>query len=311
MLGRFLRRGARPAPIAGPPALGLPGVRLLVAIAHHHAPERLPFLLEVARALGDFAVDRLDVVVITNLEDAGAREAIRRLLRPVLAVPGDVEVIPAGRLEHPFHLPWSHKPLISERFLAGQAWTHFIYLEDDIRFGFAAFRHFLAARPLLAPHGLVPGFFRVEFSAAKGALHALDQTAPFDAAARPGIDAGGLRFVAAPNPYCAMYVLDRDLAEEHVADPAFDREASRQISTWEVRERAAMGLCWSRVPNGFSARQVIAVDPVERIVMPGCLVGHLAGNYADDPARPFGKVPLAAVLDPRAWPDPGKAADVR
>ena len=311
MIGRFLRRGAQPAPVADPPALGLPSVRVLVAIAHHHVPERLPFLLEVARALGDFAVERLDVVVITNLEDAGAREAIRRLVRPVLAVPGDVEVIPAGRLEHPFHLPWCHKPLISERFLAGQAWTHFVYLEDDIRFGFAAFRHFLAARPLLAPHGLVPGFFRVEFSATKGALHALDQTAPFDAAALPGIKAGGLRFVAAPNPYCAMYVLDRDLAEEHVADPAFDREASRQISPWEVRERAAMGLCWSRVPLGFSARQVIAVDPVEWTVAPACLVAHLAGNYADDPAWHFGKVPLAAVLDPRAWPSPGETSDVR
>ena len=311
MIGRFLRRGARPAPIAEPPALGLPGVRLLVAIAHHHAPERLPFLLEVARALGDFAVDRLDVVVITNLEDAGARAAIRCLVRPALAVPGDVEVMPAGRLAHPFHLPWSHKPLIRERFLPSRAWTHFVYLEDDIRFGFAAFRHFLAARPLLAPHGLVPGFFRVEFSATNRALQALDQTAPFDAATLPGIKAGGLRFVPAPNPYCAMYVLDRDLAEEHVADPAFDREASRQVSPWDVRERAAMGLCWSRIPRGFPARQVIAVDPVRREVAPGCLVAHLAGNYADDPASHFGKVPLSTVLDPRAWPGPGGAADVR
>lgn len=291
MIGRLLRRRVPTVPSAA-------SARLLVAIAHHHVPHRLKYLLEVVCALSDFAVARLDVVVIINQEASDERESIRRLLRPLLTVPGDVEIMLAGRLEHPFHLPWRHKALIADRFLGDQTWTHFVYLEDDIRFGFGAFRHFLAARPLLAAHGFVPGFFRFEYSPKKRALFALDQIQPFHAAALPGIEVGGQRFVAAPNPYCAMYVLDRELAEEHVADPSFDREGSERISPWDVRERAAMGLCWSRIPEGFTARQLIAVDTAHATVVPGCLVAHLAGNYTDDPDQPFGKVPLADVSSP-------------
>ncbi len=293
VISRLLRRvrpfGRGAAPVDASQA------RLLVAIAHHHAPARLPLLLEVARALGDFAVERLDIVIITNAQDPLTLSRLRAMVMTALVIPGDVEVLPCGALEHPYHLPWCHKPLIRDRFLAQRRWTHFVYLEDDIRFGFGAFRHFLTARPLLAPHGLVPGFFRVEFSGAHGTVQALDQVERFDASALPGIQTHGLRFVAAPNPYCAMYVLDRALAEEHVADPAFDREESRRISPWEDRERAAMGLCWSRIPPGFTARQVIAVGVSNRMLSPGCLVTHLANNYADDPSMPFGKIALADV----------------
>ena len=116
---------------------------LLVGITFHYVPARLFYLLDVVRALADFPVRRLDVVVLTNTVDPIERGSISDILGPLLRDGKTLEVLSCPGLAHPFDLAWSHKPLISERvFPNGSPYTHFVYLEDDTRFGYMNFCYF-------------------------------------------------------------------------------------------------------------------------------------------------------------------------
>jgi len=90
--------------------------------------------------------------------------------------------------------------------------------------------------------------------------------------------------------------LDRVLAGEYAASKSFDLDASKSISYWGTLERASMGLCWERPPRGFPVRHVVPVDEATMSVAPCCHVRHLPGNYANNPASQFGKLPVDAVL---------------
>ncbi len=274
---------------------------LLVAISAHYVPSRLPYLLEVLRSLADFDVQRLDVHVMVNEVEDGTRDRLQRLLAPSLPAGMSLTLHRVGGLAHPFDLTWAHKRLIPDIFLAeGSPYTHFAYLEDDMRFGAANFRYFLRFRPLLAPHGLLPSFLRVEYSAGFEELRFTEYRRRIDPAAARGVAVDGVRFVAVP-PYCALYVLDQPLAEEHVRSPSFDKEASEALSRWHVRERAAAGVCWDEVPRGFRTRYVVPLTPDAGGFAPECWVPHLHSTYADHPAASFGKIPVHRPFgDPEA-----------
>jgi hypothetical protein len=270
---------------------------LLVAISAHYVPARLPYLLEVVRALADINAQRLDIHVMVNEVDDETAARLHRLLSAALPAGRTVTINRVGGLDHPFDLTWAHKRLIPEVFLAeGSAFTHFLYLEDDMRFGAANLRYFLRFRPLLEPFGLLPSFLRIEYSAAAEELRFTEHRRPTDPASARGVTAGGVRFIATP-PYCALYVLDRPLARQHVESPSFDREASKALSRWAVRERAAAGVCWDRVPRGFRRRYVVPLAPDGTGFAPECLVPHLHATYADNPTASFAKIPVHRAFD--------------
>ena len=115
---------------------------------------------------------------------------------------------------------------------------------------------------------------------------------------RISVRVGAFAFVALDNPYCALFVLDRALPREYAASDWFHMGASMSVSPWRTRERAAMGLCWEHPPHGFPVRHVVPVDETAMIVAPCSHVRHLPGNYANNPASPFGKLSVGAVLVP-------------
>ena len=270
---------------------------LLVAITFHYVASRLFYLLDVVRALADFPVQRLDVIIVTNTTAPSERNSISDLLAPLLHGGKTVEVLPCPALAHPHDLAWAHKPLISGRFLAaGSGYTHFIYLEDDTRFGYANFCYFAAFRPKLAPSGLVPSFVRTEFSLRDGRLYSTDFLAPFTPDGGPCVAVDNYRFCAVDFPYCGLFVLDRELAAEHLASAAFRPESSISLAPeWPIRERAAMGLCWTAPPPGFRARYVVPVERNSGVVPGCCWVAHLPNNYANDPTTPYGKIPMSEL----------------
>jgi hypothetical protein len=272
--------------------------RLLVAITFHYREARLPLLLSVARSFLAFPAGAIDLVVLTNTTAEDETRRIVAMLEPLVA-PG-VERADAARtfrleshpgLPDPWLLLWRHKPLIRDRFLARGDYTHFIYAEDDILMSWANFRYFVDRRALLARHGLIPGFQRIEYNEGDGNLYLLDQTAPEDLDGLRKVDAGSHWFVTPHFPHCALFVLDRPLAEEYCASPSFDLDTSIHVARhYGVAERAAMGLCFERIPVGFETRWAVPVHKQRRSTSPDCWLFHIANNYTTDPKSPFGKI---------------------
>jgi hypothetical protein len=198
-------------------------------------------------------VRRLDIVVLTNTLDPSERASISDLLCPMLHEGKTLETLEVQScpgLAHPFDLAWSHKQLISDRVLPPDSpCTHFVYLEDDIRFGYTNFCYYLAYRPKLAAAGLFHRSFVLSST-----LRTANYTRPINPHSIPTVVVGGYRFCNIDYPYCGLYVLDRELAEEYVASPSFHPDSSLSVTDWDVRERGAMGLCWERPQAGFHSR---------------------------------------------------------
>ena len=151
------------------------GARILCAITFHFVAARVGYLAEVMRSLSEFTVAAMDVVIVTNSFREEELAQLRRLCAETLAGKNGTVRSYEG-LAHPFDLAWCHKAIIADEFAAGNhgRYSHFIYLEDDIRLSFANFCYFLEFREALRGFGLLPSFVREEWSAALGGFVASD-----------------------------------------------------------------------------------------------------------------------------------------
>jgi hypothetical protein len=267
--------------------------RLLVSITFHYVRDRLPILSRTLKMLSGFLAERLDVIVLTNTVLADEIETLATLCRDYTEPPMRCEPRVCPGLTHPHALAWEHKPLIPEIFLAPDSpYMHFVYLEDDIQFSFKNFCYFVTARALLKDKNLIPSFARIEYS------RDLDRNVITDNIVQLGVVKAELHrhgeyvFVNAWSPYSGMFVLDAELAREYVASRSFGFESSLAIADWAIRERAAMGLTFENIPEGCASRSVLPVFADSRLPPLFCWTYHLPNNYAEDPASPFGKLPV-------------------
>jgi hypothetical protein len=192
--------------------------RLLIAITFHFDRSRLHYLAEVVRGLFGFLVESMDIIVITN--ETRTEEVAKITAACALQAPGKkLNVMVVGPLPDPFLLTWIHKYLIDEDFLAADsAYTHFIYLEDDLALSFENLCYFLAARPRLYEHGLIPSFLRVEYSDRLGCWVHTDNAQPETLRDATSLRINGVTFTNMTNPYSAFFILDREMAVEHRAE---------------------------------------------------------------------------------------------
>jgi hypothetical protein len=294
-------------------------LRIIAAITFHFREARLRYLFEVVRALCEYPVEALEVVVVTNTDSEAALEQIKNVCAPLFThFPSRptsrkallIESFP--KLSDPWILPWSHKHLISDRFLyQDSAYTHFIYVEDDVRISFDNFCYFVRYREMLKNVGLIPSFQRVEYNNADNHLYLLDQVGAADFSTRNSVSLDGYAFVNPDFPFNAMFILDRELALEYVGTQSFDRKRSKVAKPdWDVACRAAMGLCFEDPPQGFSGRYVVPVDPVSLIAPCWSLVYHLPNNYVMNRFKPFAKTRVdqqfGAGESAVAWRPPSK-----
>ena len=300
---------------------GLP-VRILAAVTFHFRESRLQYLFQVVRALCEFPVEALDVVITTDVDYEIALKQINDLCGPLFQpFPArqkskrifSIESFP--NLPDPWLLPWSHKHLIADRFLAEDStYTHFIYVEDDILLSFDNFCYFLHYRGMLNQEKLIPSFQRVEFNDVDNRLYLVDQIGVSELDSRKRVVVDGYAFVNLDYPYNAMFVLDRDLAQEYVETPSFDRQRSKVVRPeWDVAARAAMGLCFESPPPGFELRYVSPVDPGTLMTPCWSWVYHLPNNYTKNRLKPFAKTRTDQLFDSRrnivTWRSPSKVTE--
>lgn len=303
---------------------------LLAVIAHWRDPGVAPDpagsepFLACLRGLLGLSVGGLEIVVMTN-DDAATAGAITTHLvslaeqdvvvrRARWSGPsGGRRVVTVERWDprwpyrHGFYLTWHHKDVFRRALRAG-GFTHLLYLEDDIAFIDANLRYWLAARSQLAERGMLPGFVRFERRGEERLL--VDQTRSGQHEdAGPPIIVEGWGEVAVRNsrrPYQACSLLDRALAHEHLRSSPMRSPLRSNVSTWNLRERAAAGEVFG--PTAAPMRALLSPSttrpPTRHAVLTaregatagtpieGALVEHLRAVYSLDPSSRHGEVPV-------------------
>ncbi len=279
-------------------------VSLLVTTALAYREARLPYFLDMIRCFAEMPVRRVSFFIYVNTDDADALRVVENLLAICRAPDRVMEVRPRVGLDNPFALCWQHKELFEAEFLPGD-YTHFIHLEDDMRFNLQNLHYFLGAREALRPFGLIPSFIRYEWNYTQSAAFATDQVHPIRKGDFPVIDAGDHYFTLMTSVYCACFLMDRELATEYIASRSFDRERSREVFNWEISERAAMGLAFESPPEGTYSRYTVPVAKSPAWPAPCSWVLHWPGNFTNDPDTPLGSRRMDDIMIIDA--DPGQA----
>jgi hypothetical protein len=255
--------------------------RIAVFITFHYRSDRLKYLCDVLRVLGEYPNKFMKIHICTNSSEGDKLDIIYNLARNLLVGNKILEIYTFPNLENPYDLTWSHKSLLKECYF-DLSYSHFIYLEDDVRLSFTNFIYFEKYKNSLREHGLIPSFVRVEYNLKDLDLYLSDHHAKVNLDQRIVIQIEGVSFINTDFPYMAMFILDRHYAEEYIKSRSFDQYKSAQISPWWIAERAAMGLTWEDIPINFSSRLVVPINLNTRLLQPICLIHHIPDNYTNN-----------------------------
>lgn len=278
--------------------------KLLVCISFLFRLDKLKYLFQIINDL--YEIDCFSVVVVIFTEEDNAENllVLNRLTSKFERNKFRFEIVSRPDLKGALRaLPWAHKAYIKEKFQDPDCdFSHFVYLEEDIRFSRVNFKYFLDYRGQLKQSGLIPGFIRIEFNEALGDIFTADQRSVNNFAGRSKLTIGDLDFLNLDEPYAAMHLMDRELLSEYIGSPSFDFEKSYDVVGWGEPERAAMGLAFENVPDGFIFRTVVPVSRRTRIPDVMALVHHLPNNYTNnytlDANYPLGKIRLDEIFGP-------------
>ncbi len=322
---RYILRRSDPILVPSGPGAA-EGCILLAVVAHWRgaaepegsaAPE--PLLLSIEGLL-TMHLRRLEIVVVTN--DADATTALLlghfghdrdvEIVRGAWTRPSDAAVSirvegwrPRWPRDHGFFLTWHHKEIFRRAIDAGD-FTHLLYLEDDMRLTRENLDYWLAARRALAPSGFLPAFVRFEQVDDRKALvdqvrsgqhGGSDSLATFE-----GIGEVSVRVTR--RPYQACYLVDRELAVNHLNASPFRAPFRSNVARWDLRERAAAGPTLGPTPAPLRAflrpkgaqlsirSAVLATRSSESTYLPvaGALIEHLRPTYSRDPSSRHGKL---------------------
>lgn len=268
-----------------------PPIKLAICIVFHYVEARLEYLAKLGARFASLAQE----VVATVVTNSDSQEHRRRIAAVCPDKSVEFSIFTPKRLDHPYLLPWTHFEVMREK-VKDESITHFMYLEDDLLCTQEHVNYLLEAREMLRPLGLIPGLFRVEQDPRDGEWYSTDQVerVDMDKCRRIGLGIeSGLGFINLPRPYQATYFLDRELMAEHLNGPSSTPYLG---GNWGVREKAAQGLTFARVPEGFSSRVVVPYYEKEKRIAQCCLMHHMTNSYALDPASRIANVRVRDVF---------------
>jgi hypothetical protein len=322
---RLVRRSDALSAVPAVAPIRADACELLAVVAHWRtAPGLDEAFTACLRGLLELPVRRLEVVVLTN-DAAGTHRSLEGLFgaqggveihRSTWRSPSSARItitverwVPVRPFRTGFHLTWRHKHVL-RRAVRADAFTHFLYLEDDMGFSAANLEMWLAARTILAPHGLLPGFVRFERTGQDRVLVDQTRSGQHGATDVHGVlDAFGPVVARIPTrPYQACYLADRPLLEQHLRESPLRSPLRSNVVRWDLRERAAAGTVFAPTPQPFRAflrptraparppvRHAVLVsgDPAHRgALVEGGLIEHLRPTYSRDPSSRHGSIPV-------------------
>jgi len=267
-----------------------PPIRLAICVTFHYVEERLKYLAALGSRFGSLA-QSVAVTIVTNTGSAAHHGQITEVFRKDGI---DVAIFTPTGLGHPFLLAWSHFVVMREKF-KDESFSHFLYLEDDLLCTQEHVNYMLEAREMLRPIGLIPGIFRVEQNPRDLEWYCTDQLARIDMEKCPKVALpveNGLGFINLPLPYQGMYFLDRELMAEHLGGPS----SIPDFGKWPIREKAAQGLTFVQIPQGFSSRVVVPFYANEKRIAQCCLLHHMTNSYVLHPRTQLAKIKVKEIF---------------
>jgi hypothetical protein len=184
-------------------------------------------------------------------------------------------------LADPYHYTWEHKKYMPE-FLASD-YTHFAYLEGNIDVTKKTFDYWNQTRSLFLKNNLnfIPAVHRIQKDK-EGQIYSLDCT--HHQRHRPIIKVNGQDFVFLSEPYQGMFIMDKELVEEHMQSQYY---SFGQKQSYGIRESANLGNMYVNVPSGFPHRAALPLNNLE-----ASMVEHFGTDYHNNPSSPHAKIKI-------------------
>ena len=129
--------------------------KLAICVTFFYNEEKINILKKVCKEFNNLA-HNIDVTIVTN---ENSENKINNLKKNIDEVLKNFTVHTAQDLQHPKFLPWSHLVIMRKK-IADTSFTHFLYLEDDIRVRKKNLIYWINARNSLRNYNLIPAFVR-------------------------------------------------------------------------------------------------------------------------------------------------------
>jgi hypothetical protein len=254
--------------------------------------ERLKYLAELLLQLSYISVKNLHIKIFTN----NSHQSISNATLPIKArngvnctseifeVSSDSLFNSQGDFE-PHLLTWAHKSELFSDVKNAQLNSYFLYLEDDAIFTEANLSYFIEHRAKLSTHGLIPSFLRAEWSDSNEEWIHSDsfERLPkiFDSSLK--IDNDTI-YVEIKNPYCAMILLDLEIAKEYMTSESSKLEFAKHKHDfiWDTAATSALGLISEKIPQGYSSRTVVGFGSRSLLPLIGSIIRHQGDRYANE-----------------------------
>ena len=276
--------------------------KLAVCITFHYSEHRLQYFAEVCKGLEDIS----PVVILTVITNTSDQDELLKIQSCMDTSKLDFEFFIPHGLGHPYLLAWSHLDIFRKQF-DDISFTHFLYVEDDIKVTKGNVEYWLNSREELKPLGLIPGFFRFEKGDVNREFYSPEVMSRMSLHDCSLIQLGdGRAFIGIVYPYQGLYFLDRALMEEHLkgpsSNPDFDHSDGGllRVQSHDMRERAALCLTFVNVPSGYRSRYVLPFNNTNNQIESVCLVHHLPNNYTNNPLTPIGKIKVNDIFIPKS-----------
>ncbi|MBT8607872.1 hypothetical protein G6656_06220 [Polynucleobacter paneuropaeus] len=249
--------------------------KLAIAVTFHYNEDRLQYLRKISEEFPLLA-ESVCVHVFTNKGDRDKKEIIAETVRQGRDF--DVQVHTPTYLGHPFLLTWCHFYVFRTLFESNKDITHFMYLEDDILVKPINIDYWLRSYEALKIFNLIPAFLRYDTDERSMDIYSTDQRqkSEFSQLAKVKIS-NDYYFLNLIDGYQGMYLLDRELMDQHLNGPSSIPEYSYFNG---IREKAAAGLSHTNVPQGCLHRLFTGYDLELQRIDPGSLIHHLQSTHS-------------------------------
>jgi hypothetical protein len=241
-------------------------MKLWVNVCFHYVPERLPKFYNLIENINKFKTEKTKLIINCNISFDNN-------------LPIQVSV-----LDDPFHLTWEHKKSMLN-FLESD-FTHFVYLEGNLELTQKNLNYWCKTKQLFKQNNLnfIPAIHRVQVFNEK--TYSLDSTHRVNK--KFAIEIGNQKFISLSEPYQGMFIMDREMVEEHINSDYFNLG---QKGWFGIRESANLGNMYINVPSGFSHRALVPLNNFDE-----CCAVHNGTDYHNDLNSPHAKILITELF---------------
>ena len=263
--------------------------KLAICVTFFYNEKKISILKNTCSEFNNLAQE-VDVTIITNENSDEKLENLKSSLENVLK---SFSIHVAQNLQHPKFLPWSHLVVMRSK-VSDNSFTHFMYLEDDIKVSPKNIIYWINARNALKTFNLIPSFIRTEINFMDNETYVVDSTKKNNFKKTPRVYSlkNDMAFVNLLFPHQPLYFFDKELMNEYFngppSDPDFAIPAAKDHYQGIV-ERLDLMLTYHNVPEGFFHRAVVPVDIRKKAIKNYCLVEHLSNKYTNQDSN-FGVI---------------------